>query len=383
MTATPGSAGRGGGSLTPRSLIQKKMPDVSRTPDSERQSLSQMSTPQSKSQPSAQSPVLSSPQSEPQASRSSQAKVSEWQDADEPNAVTWGVFPGREIVQPTVVDPHSFRAWKDEAFSLWTKRWASAYITPPDEPAASTGTTEAEHAERRAANKRSAALIERIHDTYFLVNIVDNDYVGAAAKKAADLEIDRAVARDKRRQRSQPGSAGHEATNESSSAATSAGAHGGENSVDEVGAEGSVDGEGSTIFSLMNLVITQRMHKPALRRRVHVLERRNQQLVDTVAQLRALQEASIRELADAQQQLAEVTANVNAMRMREHELQLKAALQPGTRGNGAVHFSRGQTSSSTANVPFFQAGRGRGHGRGRNDEGLSLQSASGINSGWR
>jgi hypothetical protein len=35
------------------------------------------------------------------------------------NAVTWGVFPGREIIQPTVVDPMSFRVWKDEAFELW------------------------------------------------------------------------------------------------------------------------------------------------------------------------------------------------------------------------------------------------------------------------
>lgn len=26
--------------------------------------------------------------------------------------MTWGVFPGREIVQPTVVDPVSFRCWK-------------------------------------------------------------------------------------------------------------------------------------------------------------------------------------------------------------------------------------------------------------------------------
>lgn len=29
-----------------------------------------------------------------------------------PNAVTWGVFPGKEIVQPTVVDPISFISWK-------------------------------------------------------------------------------------------------------------------------------------------------------------------------------------------------------------------------------------------------------------------------------
>ena len=28
------------------------------------------------------------------------------------NAVTWGVFPGSEIVQPTVVDQESFLVWK-------------------------------------------------------------------------------------------------------------------------------------------------------------------------------------------------------------------------------------------------------------------------------
>jgi len=29
-----------------------------------------------------------------------------------PIAVTWGVFPGKEIVQPTVVDSVSFNIWK-------------------------------------------------------------------------------------------------------------------------------------------------------------------------------------------------------------------------------------------------------------------------------
>lgn len=37
-------------------------------------------------------------------------------------AVTWGVFPEREVIQPTVVDTFSFRAWKDEAFELWTSQ---------------------------------------------------------------------------------------------------------------------------------------------------------------------------------------------------------------------------------------------------------------------
>jgi methylenetetrahydrofolate reductase (NADPH) len=30
------------------------------------------------------------------------------------NAVTWGVFAGREIIQPTIVEGESFMAWKVE-----------------------------------------------------------------------------------------------------------------------------------------------------------------------------------------------------------------------------------------------------------------------------
>merc|ERR1719428_2156823 len=70
------------------------------------------------------------------------------------NAVTWGVFPGREVIQPTVVDEKSFMAWKDEAFALWDE-WSSIY----DE-----GST-------------SQQLIEGIVETYYLVNIVDNNFV--------------------------------------------------------------------------------------------------------------------------------------------------------------------------------------------------------------
>lgn len=43
------------------------------------------------------------------------------------NAVTWGVFPAREIIQPTVVDPASFIVWKDEAFEIWSRGWARLY----------------------------------------------------------------------------------------------------------------------------------------------------------------------------------------------------------------------------------------------------------------
>jgi len=76
-------------------------------------------------------------------------------------AVTWGVFPGREVLQPTVVDHSSFRAWKSEAFELWLTHWASIYKQDTDE------------------HRTSKKLINNIHDTYFLVNILDNDFQNA------------------------------------------------------------------------------------------------------------------------------------------------------------------------------------------------------------
>lgn len=72
-----------------------------------------------------------------------------------PCAVTWGVFPGMQVKQPTVVDPESFLVWKDEAFNLWLSSWASLY----------------------EEDSQSYEVLEEIHDTYFLVNVVDNDFV--------------------------------------------------------------------------------------------------------------------------------------------------------------------------------------------------------------
>lgn len=70
-----------------------------------------------------------------------------------PNAVTWGVFPGKEIVQPTIVETVSFLAWKDEFYRLG-EDWAKCY----------------------SANSPSRYLIEDLMDTWYLVNIVHNDF---------------------------------------------------------------------------------------------------------------------------------------------------------------------------------------------------------------
>ncbi|KAH9506282.1 hypothetical protein DERF_011022 [Dermatophagoides farinae] len=76
-------------------------------------------------------------------------------DEEEPIAVTWGVFPGKEIIQPTIVDVDSFKVWKEEAFSLWMNKWACIY---PDDDVV------------------SRSVLTLICDTYYLVNLVDNDY---------------------------------------------------------------------------------------------------------------------------------------------------------------------------------------------------------------
>ncbi|KAJ5052181.1 uncharacterized protein L3040_001940 [Drepanopeziza brunnea f. sp. 'multigermtubi'] len=73
--------------------------------------------------------------------------------SDGPNAVTWGVFPGKEIVQPTIVEAISFLAWKDEAFRLG-KDWAHCY----------------------SALSPSRQLIDSLMDSWYLVNIVHNDF---------------------------------------------------------------------------------------------------------------------------------------------------------------------------------------------------------------
>jgi methylenetetrahydrofolate reductase (NADPH) len=42
------------------------------------------------------------------------------------NAVTWGTFPGKEIITPTIIEELSFRAWAEEAFEIWGE-WARVY----------------------------------------------------------------------------------------------------------------------------------------------------------------------------------------------------------------------------------------------------------------
>ncbi|KAK9452631.1 methylenetetrahydrofolate reductase-domain-containing protein [Dipodascopsis uninucleata] len=77
-------------------------------------------------------------------------------NATESNVITWGVFPNREVVQPTIVDEESFKAWLEEAFSIW-REWQWLY----------------------PQSSKTYELLGSIYDRYFLVSIVYHDYVNA------------------------------------------------------------------------------------------------------------------------------------------------------------------------------------------------------------
>merc|ERR1719238_538499 len=86
-------------------------------------------------------------------------------------AVTWGVFPGREIQQPTVVDAASFKAWKDEAFALWDMF--------------------------QEVNADTSAIVSNVADTWYLVNVVDNNFLsGDLFKGMIDLTSGAAAKRE-------------------------------------------------------------------------------------------------------------------------------------------------------------------------------------------
>lgn len=55
-----------------------------------------------------------------------QGKLATNANDDDINAVTWGVFPGEEILQPTIVEKVSFLAWKDEVYTLLDE-WVKIY----------------------------------------------------------------------------------------------------------------------------------------------------------------------------------------------------------------------------------------------------------------
>ena len=55
-----------------------------------------------------------------------------------------------------MVDQKAFRFWKNEAFSCWLDKWACIY----------------------EQGSSSQAFLKHVHDTFYLVNVVENDYIG-------------------------------------------------------------------------------------------------------------------------------------------------------------------------------------------------------------
>jgi methylenetetrahydrofolate reductase (NADPH) len=70
------------------------------------------------------------------------------------NPVTWGTFPGKEIVTPTIIEAVSFRSWIEEAYSIW-REWQRIYPTKSD----------------------SARLLSEMRGDVWLVNVIWGDFV--------------------------------------------------------------------------------------------------------------------------------------------------------------------------------------------------------------
>lgn len=76
----------------------------------------------------------------------------------EANTVTWAVFPGKEIVQSTIIERDSFEAWREEAFGIWNE-WAMLF----------------------PKTSASRQLIDSITNDRWLMTIVHHDYKDAQA----------------------------------------------------------------------------------------------------------------------------------------------------------------------------------------------------------
>lgn len=72
---------------------------------------------------------------------------------DKSNTLTWGVFSNSKIIQPTIANLKSFKIWKKDAFKLWLTEWACIYD-----------------------DEISRKIIKDIHDSYYLVFVIDNNY---------------------------------------------------------------------------------------------------------------------------------------------------------------------------------------------------------------
>lgn len=74
-------------------------------------------------------------------------------------AMTWGIFPNKEVLQPTILDPYIFKTWwREEAFCVWISDWGRIYDK----------------------NSDAFKYLEHIHNNFYLVNILENDFVAGS-----------------------------------------------------------------------------------------------------------------------------------------------------------------------------------------------------------
>ena len=87
-----------------------------------------------------------------------------YSDANIVNSVTWGVFPSREIVTPTIIEAEAFRTWAQEAYAIWSE-WKRCFPRGSEE----------------------AAFLDRARSDVVLINIVGHDFRGWHAGKGGRL----------------------------------------------------------------------------------------------------------------------------------------------------------------------------------------------------
>ncbi|EXJ94002.1 methylenetetrahydrofolate reductase (NADPH) [Capronia coronata CBS 617.96] len=80
------------------------------------------------------------------------------------NAVTWGVFRGKEIVTPTIIEAESFRAWGEEAYSIWSE-WRRCF----------------------PRGSQEEQFLEQMRRESVLVNVVGHTYIGGHAGQGGEL----------------------------------------------------------------------------------------------------------------------------------------------------------------------------------------------------
>lgn len=80
------------------------------------------------------------------------------------NAITWGVFRGKEIITPTIIEPEAFQAWSEEAYSIWGE-WRRCFPRGSEEE----------------------KCLEALRQDMVLVNVVGQNFLGGHGGEGGNL----------------------------------------------------------------------------------------------------------------------------------------------------------------------------------------------------